>query len=108
MYDHLILISRERVIGTDTSNLIYTEIKIRTKKYDGAYLQSKDYEHLVERELNDAQIANFKTNIHLYKKVRQNKYGTIYQRGRDFNELYWSLFPRVEDITDEKKAMKTT
>lgn len=94
MYNHLILVSRERVIGTDTSNLIYTEIKIRTKKYDGNYIQSKDYPHLVEKELSTAEIANFKANRHLYKKVQENEHGTIYQHGEDFKKLYWSLFPK--------------
>ena len=103
MNDHLILVSRERVIGTETSNLIYTEIKIRTKKYDGAYLQSKDYPHLVEKELTTAEIANFKANRHLYKMVQSNSYGTIYQFGTDFKELYWSQFPKEAEPTKDKK-----
>ena len=100
MYDHLILVCRERVVGTEIdepSNLIYTEIKIRTKKYDGAYLQSKDYPHLVEKELSTAEIANFKTNRHLYTKCIENEHGTIYQHGTDFKKMYWSLFPKVEE-----------
>lgn len=103
MNNHLILISRERVIGTDTSNLVYTEVKIRTKKYDGAYLQSKEYPHLVEKELTKAEIANFKANRHLYKMVQSNSYGTIYQFGSDFKELYWSKFPKEDKPTKEKK-----
>ncbi len=102
MYDHLILVSRERVIGTDTSNLIYTEIKIRTKKYDGAYLQSKDYPHLVEKELSTAEIANFKANRHLYTNVQENEHGTIYQHGTDFKKMYWKLFPKVEEETQKE------
>ena len=104
MYDHLILISRERVVGTDTSNLVYTEIKIRTKNYDGAYLQSKDYPNLVEKELSTAEIANFKANIHLYKKVQENEHGAIYQYGKDFKEKYWSMFPKEEEPVKEKKV----
>ena len=76
MNNHLILISRERIIGTEvdeTSNLIYTEIKIRSKKYDGEYVQSKDYPHLVEKELTKAEIANFKANRHLYTKVATSR-----------------------------------
>ena len=115
MYDHLILVSRERVVGTEideTSNLIYTEIKIRTKKYDGAYLQSKDYPHLVEKELSTAEIANFKANRHLYKKVESNENGTIYQFGTDFKKMYWSMFPKVEEppkkvFVDKKKPERT-
>ena len=104
MYDHLILVSRERVVGTEideTSNLIHTEIKIRTKKYDGAYTQSKDYQHLVEKELSTAEIANFKVNRHLYTKVQENEHGTIYQFGTDFKKMYWSLFPKVEEPTKD-------
>ena len=101
MHNHLILVSRERVIGTDTSSLIYTEIKIRTKKYDGAYTQSKDYPHLVEKELSTAEIANFKANRHLYTKVQENEHGTIYQFGADFKKMYWSLFPKVEEIQEK-------
>ena len=44
MNNHLILISRERILGTkinETSNLIYTEIKIRTKKCDGEYIKNR-------------------------------------------------------------------
>ena len=101
MNDHLVLVSRERVIGTDTSNLVYTEIKIRTKKYDGAYLQSKDYPHLVEKELSTTEIANFKANRHLYTNVQENEHGTIYQYGKDFKKMYWSLFPKVEEIQEK-------
>ncbi len=103
MYNHLILVSRERVIGTDTSNLIYTEIKIRTKKYDGAYLQSKDYPHLVEKELTASEITNFKANRHLYTKVQENEHGTIYQHGKDFKKMYWSLFLKNIEPLKEKK-----
>ena len=102
MYNHLIIVSRERVIGTDTSNLIYTEIKIRTKKYDGAYLQSKDYPHLVEKKLTTAEIANFRTNRHLYKKIEENEHGTIYQHGEDFKKMYWELFPKEVEPTKDK------
>ena len=105
MHNHLILVSRERVVGTEideTSNLIYTEIKIRTKKYDGAYLQSKDYPHLVEKDLSTAEIANFKTNRHLYTKVQENEHGTIYQFGTDFKKMYWKLFPKNVEPVKEK------
>ena len=101
MHNHLILVSIERVVGTDTSNRIYTEIKIRTKKYDGAYLQSKDYPHLVEKELSTAEIANFKANRHHYTKVQENEHGTIYQHGTDFKKMYWSQFPKVEEIQEK-------
>ena len=107
MYDHLILISRERVVGTEideTSNLLYTKIKIRTKKYDGAYLQSKDYPHLVEKELTTAEIANFKANRHLYTKVQENEHGTIYQFGADFKKMYWKLFPKNIEPVKEKNV----
>lgn len=112
MNNHLILISRERVIGTDTSNLVYTEIKIRTKKYDGAYTQSKDYPHLVEKELSTADIENFKANRRLYTKVQENEHGTIYQYGSDFKKMYWSLFPKVEEVpkkvfVDKKNPERT-
>ncbi len=104
MYDHLILVSRERVIGTDTSNLVYTEIKIRTKKYDGAYTQNKDYPHLVEKELSTAEIANFKANRHLYTNVQENEHGTIYQHGTDFKKMYWKLFPKNVEPVKEKNV----
>lgn len=105
MTNCLILISRERVIGTEideTSNLIYTEIKIRTEKYDGKYKHNKDYQHLVEKELTKAEIANFKANRHLYTKVESNEYGTIYQYGSDFKKMYWSLFPKESKFVEEK------
>jgi len=109
MYDHLILVSRERVVGTEideTSNLIYTEIKIRTKKYDGAYTQNKDYPHLAEKELTASEIANFKANRHLYTKVQENEHGTIYQFGTDFKKMYWTLFPKeVKPIKEEKERI---
>lgn len=109
MHNHLILVSRERVVGTEideTSSLIYTEIKIRTKKYDGAYLQSKDYPHLVEKGLSTAEIANFKANRHLYTKVQENEHGTIYQFGTDFKKMYWALFPKnIEPV--KKKPERT-
>ena len=97
MDNHIILINRENIIGAETSNLIYTEIKIRTRKSDGEYIKSKDYPHLVEKELTTAEIANFKTNIHLYKKVQENEHGTIYQYGKDFKKMYWSLFPKEKE-----------
>lgn len=102
MENHLILINRENIIGAETSNLVYTEIKIRTKKSDGEYIQSKEYPHLVEKELTAKQIANFKANIHLYKKVQENEHGTIYQYGDDFKEKYWSRFPKEEESTKVK------
>ena len=105
MNNHLILISRERVIGTEideTSNLIYTEIKIRSKKYDGEYIQSKDYPHLVEKELTKAEIASFKANRHLYTKVESNENGTIYQYGSDFKKMYWSLFPKEGNTINQQ------
>ena len=82
MNNYLILISRKRIIGTEideTSNLIYTEIKIRTKKYDGEYIQNKDYPHLVEKELTDTEIAKFKANRHLYTMVQSNENGATYR-----------------------------
>ena len=107
MHNHLILISREHIIGTEideTSNLIYTEVKIRTKKYDGQYIQIKDYPHLVEKELTKAEIASFKANRHLYTKVEGNDNGAIYQFGSDFKKLYWSLFPKYgKPIKEEKE-----
>ena len=104
MHDHLILVSRERVIGTDTSNLIYTEVKIQTKKYDANYIQSKEYKHLVERELTSTEIANFKANMHLYTKVQENEHGTIYQHGKDFKKMYWELFPKNVEPVKEKNV----
>jgi len=104
MHDHLILVSRERVIGTDTSNLIYTEVKIQTKKYDANYIQSKEYKHLVERELTSTEIANFKANMHLYTKVQENEHGTIYQHGKDFKKMYWELFPKNIEPVKEKNV----
>ena len=77
MYDHLILVSKEHMIGSEIANLIYTEVRVRAAKQDNTYIQSKDYEPLVERELNDNQIENFKANIHLYTKVQENEHGTI-------------------------------
>ena len=104
MYDHLILVSKEHMIGSDVANLIYTEIRVRESKQDNTYIQNEDgYQHLVERELNDKQIANFKANIHLYTKVQENKYGTIYQFGRDFKKMYWSRFPKNIEPVKEKK-----
>ena len=105
MDSHLIIVSRERIIGTEvdeTSNLIYTMIKIRSKKYDGEYVQSKDYSHLVEKELTKAEIANFKANRHLYTKVESNEYGTIYQYGSDFKKTYWSLFPKEGNTINQQ------
>ena len=105
MDSHLIIVSRERIIGTEvdeTSNLIYTMIKIRSKKYDGEYIQSKDYPHLVEKELTKAEIANFKANRHLYTKVESNENGTIYQYGSDFKKMYWSLFPKEGNTINQQ------
>ena len=105
MDSHLIIVSRERIIGTEvdeTSNLIYTMIKIRSKKYDGEYIQSKDYPYLVEKELTKAEIANFKANRHLYTKVESNEYGTIYQYGSDFKKTYWSLFPKEGNTINQQ------
>lgn len=113
MYDHLILVSRENMIGSKISNLIYTEIRVRASKQDNTYIQSEDYEPLVERELNDKQIENFKSNRHLYKVVEENEHGTIYQHGTDFKKMYWQLFPKVEKETpkevfeDKKKPERT-
>ena len=109
MKNHLIIISRERIIGTEineTSNLVYTEIKIRTKKCDGEYIKNEDYPHLVEKELKKAEIDNFKANIHLYKMVKENEHGTIYQYGSDFKEKYWSLFPKAVEVIKPIKEKK--
>ena len=106
MNNHLILISREHILGTkinETSNLIYTEIKIRTKKCDGEYIKNEDYPHLVEKELTAKEIANFKANRHLYIKVQSNENGTIYQYGKDFKKMYWSLFQKKVKPIKEKK-----
>ena len=101
MYNHLILVSKEHMIVSDVANLIYTEIRVRESKQDNTYIQNEDgYQHLVERELNDKQIANFKANIHMYTKVKENKYGTVYQFGRDFKKMYWSRFPKVEEMPE--------
>ena len=109
MNNHLILICRENIIGTDTSNLVYTEIKVRAKKLDGDYIQSTDYPHLVEKELSTSEIDNFKANIHLYKKVKENEHGIIYQSGDDFKEKYWSLFPKeVEEVKPVKVKKERT
>ena len=104
--NHLIIISRERIIGTEideTSNLVYTEVKIRTKKYDSEYIQNKDYPHLVEKELTATEIAKFKTNRHLYTMVQSNENGTIYQYGCDFKKMYWEMFPKEVKIVKPKK-----
>ena len=109
MNNHLILISRERIIGTEineTSNLIYTEIKIRTKKCDGEYIKNEDYPHLVEKELTLAEIDNFKANKHLYTKVESNENGTIYQYGDDFKKIYWERFPK-EPVKEKIKKERT-
>ena len=98
MYDHLILVSKEHMIGSEIANLIYTEVRVRASKQDNTYIQSKDYEPLVERELNDTQIENFKANMHLYTKVQENEHGTIYQHGKDFKKMYWELFPKVKNV----------
>ena len=104
MYDHLILINEERMIGSEIANLIYTEVRVRESKQDNTYIQSEDYEPLVERELNDTQIENFKANIHLYTKVQENEHGTIYQHGKDFKKMYWELFPKNIDPVKEKNV----
>ena len=106
MTNHLILISRERIIGTEideTSNLVYTEVKIRTKKYDGEYIQNKYYPHLVEKELTSTEIAKFKANRHLYANVESNENGTIYQYGGDFKKMYWNMSPKEVKIVKPKK-----
>ena len=97
MDNHIILVTKERMIGSEIANLIYTEVRVRASKQDNTYIQSEDYEPLSERELNDKQIENFKANRHLYKRVRNNKYGTIYQYGKDFKKMYWSLFPKEKE-----------
>ena len=102
MYDHLILISKEHMIGSEIANLIYTEVRVRASKQDNTFIQNEDYESLIERELSDKQIDNFKANIHLYTKVQENEYGTIYQCGKDFKKMYWSLFPKVEEEVPKK------
>ena len=99
MYDHLILVSKENMIGSEITNLIYTEVRVRASKQDNTYIQNEDdYEPLIERELNDVQIAKFKANRHLYKVVEENEHGTIYQHGTDFKKMYWSQFPKVEEV----------
>ena len=103
MYDHLILVSKEHMIGSEIANLIYTEVRVRAAKQDNTYIQSEDYEPLVERELNDKQIENFKANINLYTKVQENENGTIYQHGKDFKKMYWELFPKNIEPVKEKK-----
>ena len=102
MHDHLILVSKERMIGSEIANLIYTEVRVRASKQDNTYIQSEDYEPLVERELNDKQIENFKANMHLYTKVQENEHGTIYQHGTDFKKMYWSKFPKNIEPVKEK------
>ena len=75
MNNHLILISRECIIGSEineTSNLIYIEIKIRTKKCDGEYIKNEDYPHLV------------------------------IVTGKDFKKMYWKMFPKEEKIVKPK------
>ena len=111
MNNHLILVSRERIIGTEvneTSNLIYTEIKIRTKKCDGEFIKNEDYPHLVEKELTLDEIANFKANRHLYTKVESNENGVIYQYGSDFKKKYWSLFPKKVEVKEIKEKKERT
>ena len=111
MNDHLILINRERIIGTEiaeTSNLIYTEVKIRTKKSDGNYKKCEvnRYKHLVERELTSTEIADFKENIHIYAKIQSDENGTIYQYGKDFKKMYWDRFPK-EPVREKIKKVRT-
>ena len=102
MYDHLILVSKEHMIGSEIANLIYTEVRVRASKQDNTYIQSKDYEPLVERELNDKQIENFKDNMYIYTKVQENEHGTIYQYGTDFKKKYWQMFPKNIEPVKEK------
>ena len=104
MYDHLILVSKEHMIGSEIANLIYTEVRVRESKQDNTYIQSKDYEPLVERELNDKETESFKANIHLYTKVQENEHGTIYQHGKDFKKMYWSMFPKEVEPEKGKKV----
>ena len=111
MKNHLILISRQRIIGAEineTSNLIYTEIKIREKKCDGEYIKNEDYPHLVEKELTLDEIYNFKANRHLYTKVESNENGVIYQYGSDFKKKYWSLFPKKVEVKPIKEKKERT
>lgn len=102
MYDHLILVSKENMIGSEIANLIYTEVRVRASKQDNTYIQSEDYEPLVERELNDKEIESFKANIHLYTKAQENEHGTIYQHGKDFKKMYWARFPKNIEPVKEK------
>ena len=104
MYDHLILVCEERMIGSEIANLIYTEVRVRESKQDNTYIQSEDYEPLIERELNDTQIENFKANMHLYTKVQENEHGTIYQHGKDFKKMYWAQFPKEVEPVKEKNV----
>ena len=104
MYDHLILVSKERMIGSEIANLIYTEVRVRASKNHCGYNQSKDYEQLVERELNEKQIDKFKAKRHLYAKVQENEHGTIYQHGTDFKKMYWALFPKNIEPVKEKNV----
>ena len=104
MYDHLILVSKEHMIGSEIANLIYTEVRVRASKTHCGYNQSKDYESLVERELNEKQIDKFKANRHLYAKVQENEHGTIYQHGKDFKKMYWELFPKNVEPVKEKNV----
>ena len=111
MHDHLILISRERIVRAgigETSNLIYTEVKIRTKKSDGNYRQceEEEYKHLVEHELTSAEIADFKENIHIYAKIQSDENGMIYQYGKDFKKMYWEMFPK-EPVKEKIKKVRT-
>ena len=108
MYDHLILVSKERMIGSEIANLIYTEVRVRASKNHCGYNQSKDYEQLVERELNEKQIDKFKAKRHLYAKVKENEHGTIYQHGKDFKKMYWSLFPKVKNVRKVFEDKETT
>lgn len=108
MNNHLILVSRERIIGAEineTSNLVYTEIKIRTEKYECNYRRNDEYKKLIERELTSTGIEKFKANKHLYTKVHSNEYGTIYQYGKDFKKMYWDLFPKEGKIVKPKKEL---
>ena len=104
MNDHLVLVSKARMIGSGITNLIYTKIRVRASKQDNTYIQSKEYEPLVERELNDKEIENFKANIQLYTKVQENEHGTIYQHGTDFKKMYWELFPKNIEPVKEKNV----
>ena len=81
MYDHLILVTREYMIRSGITNLIYTEVRVRASKQDNTYIQNEDdYEPLVERQLNDKQIANFKALIQGCRRERTRNYLSVRHR----------------------------